>query len=127
MPKLIKEKQWLLNSAIIFNNYPTKKTRKTRNSLAAEKVAKERITNIPIIIRKDFIKTEEFRYNQKKTKFERWLDKQIEQIEIWKENRSEKHKKEIVTKYEIITTKDKNWTYIKRINKQIEENRMKII
>ena len=129
MPKLIKEKQWLLNSAITFNNYPTRKTRKTRNSLAAEKVAKERITNTSVIVQKDFIKTEEFRHKtvQKKTKFERWLDKQIEQIEIWKENRSEKHKKEIVTKYEIITTKDKNWTYIKMINKQIEENRMKII
>ncbi len=129
MPKLIKEKQWLLNSAIIFNNYPIRKTRKTRNSLAAEKVAKERITNTLVIVQKDFIKTEEFRHKtiQKKTKFERWLDKQIEQIEIWKENRSEKHKKEIMTKYEIITTKDKNWTYIKMINKQIEENRMKII
>ena len=110
MPKLIKEQQWLLNSAITFNNYPTKKTRKTRNSLAAEKVAKERITNTLVIVQKDFIKTEEFRHKtvQKKTKFERWLDKQIEQIEIWKENRSEKHKKEIMTKHEIITTKDKN-------------------
>ena len=129
MPKLIKEQQWLLNLAITFNNYPTKKTRKTRNSLAAEKVAKERITNTLVIVQKDFIKTEEFRHKtiQKKTKFERWLDKQIEQIEIWKENRSEKHKKEIMTKYEIITTKDKNWTYIKMINKQIEGNRMKII
>src|SRR6266498_245826 len=126
MPKLIKEKQWLLNSAIIFNNYPT---RKTRNSLAAEKVAKERITNTLVIVQKDFIKTEEFRHKtiQKKTKFERWLDKQIEQIEIWKENRSEKNKKEIMTKCEIITTKDKNWKYIKMINKKIEENRMKII
>src|SRR6266498_463771 len=102
---------------------------KTLNSLAAEKVAKERITNTLVIVQKDFIKTEEFRHKtiQKKTKFERWLDKQIEQIEIWKENRSEKHKKEIMTKHEVITTKDKNWTYIKMINKQIEGNRMKKI
>src|SRR6266498_4137139 len=131
MPKLIKEKQWLLNSAITFNNYPIRKTRKTRNSLAAEKVAKERITNTLVIVQKDFIKTEEFQHKtiQKKTKYERWLDKQIEQIEIWKENRREKNKKKkiIMTKYEIITTKDKNWTYIKMINKQIEGNRMKII
>src|SRR6266511_2903597 len=112
MPKLIKEKQWLLNSAIIFNNYPIRKTRKTRNSLAAENVAKERITNTIVIVQKDFIKTEEFRHK-------------IIQKKIWKENRNKKHKKEIVTKYEIITTKDKNWTYIKMINKQIEENRMK--
>jgi hypothetical protein len=126
MPKLIKEKQWLLNSAIIFNNYPIRKTRKTRNSLAAGKVAKERNINIPIIIQKDFIKTEEFRHKtvQKKAEIEGWFDKQIE---IWNENESEKHEKEIVTKYETITTKDKNWTYIKMINKQIEENRMKII
>jgi len=36
MPKLIKEKQWLLNSAIIFNNYPTRKIRKTKNSSTIE-------------------------------------------------------------------------------------------
>ena len=126
MPKLIKEKQWLLNSAIIFNNYPNRKTRKTRNSLATGKVAKERIINIPIIIQKDFIKTEEFRHKtvQKKAEIKGWFDKQIK---IWNENESEKHEKEIMTKYETITTKDKNWTYIKMINKQIEENRMKII
>ena len=126
MPKLIKEKQWLLNSAIIFNNYPNRKTRKTRNSLATGKVAKERIINIPIIIQKNFIKTEEFRHKtvQKKTEIEGWFDKQIK---IWNENESEKHEKEIMTKYETITTKDKNWTYIKMINKQIEENGIKII
>ena len=95
MPKLIKEKQWLLNSAIIFNNYPTKKTRKTRNSLAAEKVAKERTTNTSVIIQKNFTKTEEFQHKTvpKKAELEEWFNKQIKQIEIWKENKSEKHKK----------------------------------
>src|SRR5207244_1712960 len=95
MPKLIKEQQWLLNSAITFNNYPTRKTRKTRNSLAAEKVAKERIINIPIIIRKNFIKTEEFRYKtvKKKAELEEWFNKQIKKIEIRKKNKREKNKK----------------------------------
>ncbi len=123
MPKLIKEQQWLLNSAITFNNYPTKKTRKTRNSLAAEKVAKEGVTNIPIITRKDFIKTEEFRYIQKKTELEEWFNNQTK---IWNKN-EEKCGKEIIAKHKTGINKDKNWTYIKMINKQIEENRMKII
>src|SRR6266498_568487 len=120
MPKLIKEQQWLLNSAITFNNYPTKKTRKTRNSLAAEKVAKEGVTNIPIITRKDFIKTEEFRYNQKKAELEEWFNNN--QTEIWNKN-EEKYGKEIRAKHKTGINQDKNWTYIKIINKQIEENR----
>ena len=123
MPKIIKEQQWLLNSAITFNNYPIKKTRKTRNSLAAEKVAKKRVTNISITIRKDFIKTEEFRYNQKKTELEEWFNNQTK---IWNKN-EEKCGKEIIMKHKTGINKDKNWTYIKMINKQIEENRMKII
>src|SRR6266480_5870585 len=123
MPKLTKEQQWLLNSAITFNNYPTKKTRKTRNSLAAEKVAKERVTNIPITIRKDFIKTEEFRYNQKKAELEEWFNNQTK---IWNKN-EEKYGKEIMAKQKTGINQDKNWTYIKMMNKQIEGNRMKII
>ena len=119
MPKLIKEQQWLLNSAITFNNYPTKKTRKTRNSLAAEKVAKERIINIPIIIRKDFIKTEELRYIQKKAELEEWFNNN--QTKIWNKN-EEKCEKEIIVKHETGIIKDKNWTYIRIINSQIKEN-----
>src|SRR6266496_5444664 len=115
MPKLIKEQQLLLNSAITFNNYPTRKTRKTRNSLAAEKVAKERVTNIPITIRKDFIKTEEFRYNQKKAELEEWFNNQTK---IWNKN-EEKCGKEIIAKHKAGIIKDKNWTYIRRINSQI--------
>src|SRR5205823_13822812 len=104
MPKLIKKQQWLLNSAITFNNYPTKKTRKTRNSLAAEKVAKEGVTNIPIITRKDFMKTEEFRYIQKKTELEEWFNNQTK---IWNKNK-EKRGKEIITKHKAGIIKDKN-------------------
>src|SRR6266496_4456581 len=118
MPKLIKEQQWLLNSAITFNNYPTKKTRKTRNSLAAEKVAKEGVTNIPIITRKDFIKTEEFRYIQKKTELEEWFNNQTK---IWNKNK-EKCGKEIIAKHKAGIIKDKNWTYIRMVNSQIREN-----
>ena len=36
MPKLIREKQWLLNSAVTFNNYPIRKT---------ENIEKSNITN----------------------------------------------------------------------------------
>src|SRR6266498_3903705 len=111
MLKLIKEQQWLLNSAITFNNYPTKKTRKTRNSLAAEKVAKERVTNITKTIRKDFIKTEEFRYNQKKTELEEWFNNQTK---IW--NKKEKCGKEIIAKHKTGIIKDKNRTYIRMVN-----------
>ena len=120
MPKLIKEQQWLLNSAITFNNYPTKKTRKTRNSLAAEKVAKERIIDIPIIIRKDFIKTEEFRHKtiQKKAELEGWFNNQTRICNKDKE----KCGKEIIAKHKTGIIKDKNWTYIRIINSQIEEN-----
>ena len=120
MPKLIKEKQWLLNSAIIFNNYPIRKTRKTRNSLAAEKVAKERITNTLVIVQKDFIKTEEFRHKtiQKKAELEGWFNNQTK---IWNKNK-EKCGKEIIAKHKTGIIKDKNWTYIRIINSQIKEN-----
>src|SRR6266498_6140642 len=108
MPKLIKKKQWLLNSAITFNNYPTKKTRKTRNSLAAKKVAKERNINIPIIIRKDFIKTEEFRHKttQKKAELEGWFNNKTR---IYNKD-EEKSGKEIIVKHKKGIIKDKKWT-----------------
>src|SRR5207244_12929620 len=120
MTKLIKEQQWLLKSAITFNNYPTKKTRKTRNSLAAEKVAKERIINIPIIIRKDFMKTEEFRHKtiQKKAELEGWFNNKKR---ICNKNK-EKCGKEIKKKKKKKIIKDKNKKYIRIINKKIKEN-----
>src|SRR6266536_523069 len=89
---------------IIITNNKKEKIKKTRNSLAAEKVAKERDTNIPITIRKDFIKTEEFRYIQKKTELEEWFNNQTK---IWNRN-GEKCGKEIIVKNKTGIIKDKN-------------------
>ena len=92
MPKLIKEKQWLLNSAIVFNNYPTRKIRKTRNSLTTKKVEKER----------KVVRTTE------------------EDLQIILEQILSEKEKEIPIKYEVVKIKDKNWAYIRKINSQIK-------
>ena len=95
MPKLTKERRFLLKSALIYTAYPAEKARKTRNSLG--EFRKQVITK-PIV-------------------------KRIQNWKNWMEYKNEKilTGSQIPNKFKVIRTKDPKWMHIRVINSKVLE------
>ena len=100
MPKLTKERRFLLKSALIYTTYPAEKARKTRNSIG--KIRKQVITK-PIVKRIQ--------------NWKNWM--KYEDKKILTEN-------QIPEKFKAITTKDPKWMYIRVINTKVLEQLSKV-
>ena len=95
MPKLTKERRFLLKSALIYTAYPAEKARKTRNSLG--EFRKQVITK-PIV-------------------------KRIQNWKNWMKYENEKilTGNQIPGKFKAIITKDPKWMYIRVINTRVQK------
>src|SRR6266487_3150665 len=90
MPKLTKERRFLLKSALIYTTYPAGKARKTRNSLGE---IRNSVITKPIV-------------------------KRIQNWKNWMKYKNENilTGNQIPEKFKVIRTKNPNWMYI-RVNK----------